>query len=150
MKMNPELEKARQQMLPGVITQSGFLGTDPRPLGDIIEADEEAMALAGLSYEEVAERLSHLLTEGLKGLGEPITVDNIWLVRVNDARGKLACPFHDGIQGKTAVSVVRTCSNTELMFSELSLHLFRDHHFHQGKGSPFRLDVETIQQVLAL
>ena len=53
MKMTPELRKAQANMAPGVISASGFLGHDTRPIADIIEADEEAMAAAGISFEPV-------------------------------------------------------------------------------------------------
>ncbi len=39
MKMTPELRRAQDNMAPGVISASGFLGHDTRPIADIIEAD---------------------------------------------------------------------------------------------------------------
>ena len=97
MKMSPLFTKAQNNMQPGVITSAGFFGTDTRNLVDIIEADEEHVAALGLEFDEFVPVLRHLMEEGRKGLGEPVTVDDDWIVAVYEARGHLASPFEDGI-----------------------------------------------------
>ncbi len=148
MKMSPQYIKAQANMQPGVITSSGFLGEDERPISDIIEHDEETMRKLGLDFEETAAAMRRLLAEGLKGLGEPTTVDGVWRVQVNDARGFLACPFEDGIFRKTNVAVERVSTGKLLLYSDLSLHLFEKHHFLQGRGSPFRIEPEVLKEVI--
>ncbi len=151
MKMTPEFQKAQANMQPGVITSDGFLGDETRPIIEIITADEERMAQLGIDFDEAAERMRHLLEEGRKGLGEPITVDGKWIVRVDEARGFLASPFEDGIFRKVnAVVNKKDGSDEQLLISELSLHLFEKYHFCQGKGSAFRLDPDKLKRVLDL
>ncbi|MCX7788955.1 MAG: hypothetical protein N2442_14795 [Spirochaetes bacterium] len=148
MKMSPELKRAQENMQPGVITSAGFLGEDTRNLVDIIEQDEETLQKLGIDIDEASGFLHHLLEEGRKGLGEPITVKGIYQVQVTEARGFLACPFEDGIFRKTNAEVTHLPSGTYFLFSELSLHLFEKHHFLQGLGSPFRIDPFILKKLL--
>lgn len=151
MKMSPEEKKAWENMKPGVITSQGFLGDqDDHPLNDMIESDREAMASITLDINQVAEKLYYLLEEGRKGLGEPITIDNTWIVRADETRGFLACPFEDGIYNKTNLEIENRKTGKKILCSELSIHLLKDHHFLQGKGSPFRLSPFSLKEVLEL
>lgn len=150
--MSPEYQKAQANMQPGVITSDGFLGDDNRGILDIISADEAAVDQLGMDFDTIVERMRHLMNEGRKGLGEPVTVDDTWIVQVYEARGFLASPFEDGIYRKVNAQVQRSdkaASDTEkLLFSELSLHLVEKYHFLQGKGSSFRLEPSAIKAVL--
>ncbi len=148
MKMSPNMRKAQENMAPGVITADGFLGDDKRPLQDIINEDEEHMRYHGLDIDETVLILKDLMEEGRNGLGEPITVDGKWLVQTTEARGHLACPFEDGIQRKITTVIKNLKNGTTIMVSALSLHLMQKHHFLEGKGSPFRLEPDTIVKVL--
>jgi hypothetical protein len=151
MKMSPEFAKAQANMQPGVITSDGFLGDDERPIVDIIAADESAAGQLGLDFDEIVERMRHLMNEGRKGLGEPVTVDGSWIVQVYEARGFLASPFEDGIYRKVNAQVRLSDSaegGKQLLFSELSLHLVEKYHFLQGTGSSFRLEPSQIKAVL--
>ncbi len=147
MKMLYDDKNAAERMKPGVITSGGFLGTDIRPLADIIQADEEMFQALGLDFEAVADALTRLEREGARGLGEPITVDSVWLVKSDEARGKFPCPYGDGLFHKNAVSVERGADR--IVYSDLSVHLLRAHHFCQGEGSPFRLDPVAVKRILA-
>ncbi len=152
MKMSPEYVKAQANMQAGVITSDGFLGDDHRNITDIIEQDEELMTSVGLDWDEVVSRMRHLMKEGRKGLGEPVTVEGKWIVQVSEARGFLASPFEDGIYRKVNAEVQLATegkpTGDRLYFSELSLHLLEKHHFLQGHGSPFRLEPVVIRKVL--
>ncbi len=141
MKRTPELLEVIKNMKPGAITADGFLGEDHLELSDIINRDECEMRALKLDFEDVASFIERLIKEGEKGLGEPITVDNRWLVQVFEAKGSLPCPFgHKGLFRKSTVEITCKKSNESILISELSLHLLREHHFLQGKGSPFRLE----------
>ena len=154
MKMSPEYTKAQTNMQPGEITQDGFLGEDERPLVDIIAADEQEMAHQGITFEAAAARMRYLMEEGRKGLEEPVTVDDTWIVRVSEARGFLASPFEDGIFRKVNCQVQLAPGGEpaggEILFSELSLHLFDKYHFLEGRGSSFRNEPAQLKKVLKL
>lgn len=152
MKMSPEFSKAQANMQPGVITSTGFLGTDHRNIVDIIESDEEHFVALSIDIDESVATLRHLMEEGRKGLGEPVTVDKKWIVTVYEARGHLASPFEDGIFRKINALVELLENGTQtgktLLVSDLSLHLMEKYHFLQGAGSAFRMEPETIKVIL--
>lgn len=154
MKMSPEYTKAQENMQPGVITSDGFLGDDTRNIVDIIEADEEEFSRLGLDFDDVVSRLRRLLEEGRRGLGEPVTVDDTWIVTTSEARGHLASPFEDGIYRKVNAQIQHAPggkpTGDTLLVSDLSLHLIEKNHFLQGKGAPFRIEPEMIKTVLEL
>jgi hypothetical protein len=148
MKMTPEFARAQGNMEPGVITADGFLGDDRRPIVDIVSDDEAHMERLHLNFDEVAGLMYHLLEEGRKGLGEPVTVDQ-WIVQVYEARGHLASPFEDGIFRKVNAQVTLVADDRPALFySALSLHLLEKYHFLQGHGSSFRLEPAQIKRVL--
>ncbi|MCG8570037.1 MAG: hypothetical protein MJB14_07830 [Spirochaetes bacterium] len=151
MKMSPFFKKAMENMKPGTITKTGFLGDDKRPLIDIIEEDEELLEKLKLNIPQLTERMKYFLEEGEKGLGEPITVDNKYLVQVYEARGKLPSPFEDdGLFRKINVTVENLELKKTIIYSELSLHLIEKFHFFQGKGSTYRLDPKLLKEVLEI
>lgn len=150
MKISPEQKKVSDKMQPGIITQSGFLGDDTRLLPEIIQHDEERMEYLKLDWDLVTKRLKYFLEEGKKGLGEAITVDEKWLVKVDEPRGFLPCPYADGLHRKTTITLKHKSSNHSILYTSLTLHLLKDHHFLQGKGSFFRIEPDVIKEVLEL
>lgn len=154
MKMTEELKKAQANMKAGVLTLEGFLGYDHRDLATIIQQDEEEMSRLNLSWEVVSAKMRELLVRGGEGLGEPITLDNLWLVHVDETRGTMPSPWTgDGIYHKVNCEVRRLNKEGKpegkiLLYNELSLHLFEKYHFLQGRGSHFRLEPADIKTVL--
>jgi len=148
MKMTPELKKASENMAPGIITAEGFLGSDPRSLSTIIDEDAQLLSRLGLEPVEVADKLRYFMEEGRRGLGEPVTVDNDWLVKTDEARGFLACPWEDGIFRKVNVTVEKKNSGEKLFYTDLSVHLLEIHGFLEGRGAPFRMNPESIKKIL--
>ena len=148
MKMTQAMHKAQDNMKAGVITAEGFLGDEKISIRDMIARDEGEMVKAGLDYVETAEKLSYFLKEGKNGLGEPVTVDENWLVQVVDPRGQLACPFEDGIYHKATAEIILKATGEKFIVTDLSIHLFLEHHFIEGIGSQFRLDPHVVKRVL--
>jgi len=148
MRMGIDDREAAERMRPGAISAQGFLGTDGRALADIIEADEQAARALGLDWDEAADALERLARSGEAGLGEAVEIEGTYLVRSDESRGKLPCPWRDGLFHKNAVSVENLDSGQKVAYSELSIHLLRKHHFCQGEGSPFRLDPAALGRLL--
>lgn len=150
MKMTPELKKAQQNMDPGIITAEGFMGSDRRSLSTIIDEDGQIMRRLEIDPGEIGDKLRHFMDEGRKGLGEPVTVDVEWLVKTDEARGHLPCPWEDGIFRKINVTIERKDTGEKLFFTDLSIHLLEAHGFLEGRGSSFRLNLESVKHVLKL
>lgn len=148
MKMTPELKKAAENMAPGVISAEGFMGSDRRSLSVLIDEDARQLRRLELDPGEVVKRLRFLMEEGRKGLGEPVTVDTHWLVKTDEARGRLGCPWEDGIFRKINVTVQHKDSGESIRYTDLSLHLLEAHGFLEGRGSVFRLEPVQLKKVL--
>lgn len=146
------LHKAEANLEPGVLTVDGFLGGDTRPLLRILRDDALEFAALGLDWAWVAQRLEQLMEQGSLGLGEPTTVEGKFLVRVAETRGLFPCPWEDGLWRKRSATVERVRGGigegSVIIFSDLSIHLLKEHHFLQGRGSPFRIEPRALKEVL--
>ena len=150
MKMTPELKAAQANMAPGIITAEGFLGNDRRTLSTIIDEDVQIMRHLKLDVGELVGYLNYFMEQGRKGLGEPVSIDDEWIVQTQEARGHLACPWEDGICRKINVSVTRKDTGEKIFYTDLSVHLLEKHGFLEGRGSSFRLNVEAIKHIFKL
>ena len=151
MKQSAELDHIQQQMRPGVITREGFLGTDPRHLGDILIADNATVNRLGVTHKAIATRMQELRDHAARGLGEFISVPPHFEVRVDGVRGKLPSPFGpEGLFPKTNTTVRNTALDKEIIFTDLQIHLIANHGFYQGRGGTYRLDPELLVALLEI
>jgi len=150
MKMTPELKKAMGNMGPGIITAEGFLGSDKRTLSTIIDDDAQLMRRLNIDPPVLAAKMRHFMDEGRKGLGEPVTVDGDWIVKTDEARGYLACPWEDGIFRKVNVTIELKATGETLFYTDLLVHMVEEHGFFEGHGSSFRLDLTAAKRVLKI
>ena len=151
MKESPFYQQARNNMAPGIICSNGMLGSDRRPLAEIIEADAAALKRLKVSCAIIASTMTEFLTAGNKGLGEFITFRDHFEVRVNSVRGFLRCPFGErGMIRKENVTVRNLLLDREISFSALSIHLIAEHGFFQGRGAPFRLEPADVDRILEI
>jgi hypothetical protein len=136
-------------MRPGVITRDGFLGSDRRNLIDMLIEDEAEVKRRSLEHREIAHRMIELRDAGMRGLGEFISVEPHFEVRVDSVRGKLPCPFGDpGVFPKTNVTVRNLRLAREIDYTDLHIHLVLAHGFYEGRGSPFRLEPVDLVEIL--
>jgi hypothetical protein len=151
MKQTPCMAHIQEQMRPGVITQSGFLGTDSRSLPEILEADDATVRRMGVTHAQIAARMRTLRDAGVKSLGLATAVAPHFEVQVDDIRGVLPCPFlHSGMSAKTTTTVANTAIRRSVVYSDLSIHLIEEHGFYEGIDADFRLDPEALAAVLEI
>jgi hypothetical protein len=149
MKQSPEYDAIQRQMLPGVITLSGFLGSDTRPLIDILIEDEGTVLRADTTHQAIAEKMQYFRDAGIGGLGEFMHLDDRFDVRVDSVRGKLPSPFGGpGMYEKVNTTVVNKALGKEITYTDLHIHFVKDHGFYEGKGSLFRLEPTDLIEIL--
>jgi hypothetical protein len=151
MKQTPQMKAIQEAMRPGAIARDGFLGSDTRAPGDIIEADAAAVRRLGLTHGGIARRMRELEAAGGKGLGRPTHVPPHFEVTVDSVRGKLPCPFgHQGMYGKTTVTVKNLATSRQIMYTDLGIHMIEEHGFYEGIGAAFRCDPSELAAVLGI
>lgn len=149
MKQSPQTKQIVQNMQPGVITLEGFLGTDRRDLQEILEDDNGIVKRMHLTHQRIAHRMNEFRQRGEKGLGEFISIEPHFEVRVDTVRGKLPCPFlHPGIYRKANTTVRNTKLGREITYTDLHIHMIEAHGFYEGKGSQFRLEPKELAEIL--
>jgi len=151
MKQTPQMQKIQDNMRPGVITLDGFLGNDSRNLIDILVEDDADVKRLGYTHKTVAMRMVELRDAGKRGLGEFVSVEPHFEVRVDSVRGKLPCPFGDpGVFPKVNTTVRNLELDREITFTDLNIHFILAHGFYEGRGSNFRLNPGEVIKILEI
>lgn len=149
-KQSPILDEVEKEMRR--IGAGNFLWWDSRKLLEILNEDRGRVNALGLTHEIIADRLEDISMMAKQALGDSITIENRYEVRAEEPRGRIPCPWkHSGglfPKGQIVLNDPRT--GEHLVWTDLSIHLIRAHGFYQGKGSPYRLDPETLKRVLNL
>lgn len=146
-KQSPHLDLVEREMRR--IGMGTFLGSDPRRLAEILDDDHEVVSALGLTNEQIASRLEEITHTAKENLGERLTVEDRYEVLAEEHRGMIPCPWEhpQGLFFKSYVELRDKKSGETLIWSDLSIHLIREHGFFQGKGSPFRLEPTVLKQV---
>lgn len=151
MKQDDFYNKVQKRMQKGILVKDGFLGSDKRNLIDIIDEDNQVVKRLNLTNEIIANKMLEFKEIGLKGLGDFIVHNDYFEIKVEIYRGKLPCPFGEkGIYQKSEIIVKNNKINESIVYTDLSIHLIKEHGFYQGIGSPYRLDPEKIVRVLEI
>ena len=151
MKQTVQMKQAQERMRPGIITRDGFLGSDSRNLIDILVDDDAAVKRTSATHQAVAARMIELREAGMRGLGDYISVEPHFEVRVDSVRGRLPCPFGDpGVFPKTNIFVRNVEKKREITYTDMHIHMIGSHGFYEGKGSPFRLEPKDLMEVLEI
>ena len=149
MKETPQEKLIYDNFTPGKITKEGFLGDDTRHIHDIIAADMHTLDQLGVTQEQIADRLQYFIEEGKKGLESVVDLGD-FTTQVIWSRGMLPSPFADPkkLYHKIIATVVNKQLQKTIRYTQLNVHLIRDHGFFEGKTSVFRLEPAEVVQVL--
>lgn len=150
MKPTPEETARRKNFEPGILSKDGFLGDDSRHIHDIIEDDLRTLARFGIDRETLANRLQGFIEEGKKSMELPIDT-GVFIVKVQWQRGMIPCPFGErGLQHKIIVYVTNKTLGKTICYSQLNVHMIREHGFFEGRGGVFRIEPEELIAFLEL
>lgn len=148
-KQAPALARIEETMRT-LSTAGAFLGQDRRRLVEILEGDRQEIQALGLTHAEVAQRLEALSAPAARALGDSVVVEGRYEVRLEEARGVMPCPWGHagGLFRKNRYLLRDLEGGVRLIWSDLSIHMIRDHGFYQGAGSPYRLEPREIVHTL--
>ena len=151
MKRDSDDRAVAERMAPGALSREGFLGSDQRPLADIIRADRAEAERLGVTCELLAERLRRILDAAVAALGAPVQVAPHLTTVHREAMGRIPCPVSGcGLFPKGEAEVTDTATGERILLSPLSVHLLREHGFCQGRGSRYRLEPAALIRLLGL
>ena len=149
MKQTPDQARILARMAPGVLCREGFLGTDTRPLPEILDADNAAVDRLGTTHEALADALGDVLDKAKAGLGREVRVGGQLLAVWHEAMGRIPSPWPGaGTFPKGEVELTDTATGETLRVTPLSVHLIRRHGFYQGRGCRYRLDPAQLRRIL--
>lgn len=149
MKKSPQQQKLEQLLQSSKFSACGFMGHDTRSLWEIVDEDAATIARTGRTMEDIAARMKELTDAGVRGLGDWVAASETLKVMVDDNRGMIPCPWPHHVRCLKRITTVRSAvADTEVRWSDLSIHLIREHGFFQGKGSPYRLEPAMLIEII--
>ncbi|MBI9021099.1 MAG: hypothetical protein JEZ10_07585 [Verrucomicrobia bacterium] len=146
MKENPAEQPIRDRLEPGALSVDGFLGTDKRPIADIIAADTGTVEAEGFTVEQLGDFLEKLHVTADEGWESRVPMyDGKISVRSDETLGQIPCPFACGAHcHKAEIAVKDPDGNDLLRFTPLDAHLIAAHGFFEGKGAHYRIEPKTL------
>jgi len=151
MKRTPELQRVLDRMRSGVLSREGFLGADPRPIEEILDADRSAANALGLTSGELAAALRRVFERATQALGTPVPLGGGLVAVHREAMGRIPCPWGGcGTFPKGEVELADTATGETLLLTALGIHMVAAHGFHGGRGTRYRLDPAALARLLRL
>jgi hypothetical protein len=148
MKRSPELQAVVDRMAPGVLSLEGFLGPDPRPLEEILDADDSAVVALGTTHAELAARLEACLETSRAGVESTVTVGGGLTADYAERMGRIPCPWGRCATFQKGEVTLRDASTGKAVrFSALSIHLIAEHGFYGGRGSRYRVEPADLRRL---
>jgi hypothetical protein len=157
--LQPDIGQIEARMRPGALSVRGFLGPN-ESLRTVMEADFRALENARITFEALAVSLEALIAAASDSSTKEAVVGTHH-VRVQQYLGFQICPWspdpqHMQCMGRGVhfssldwrVENLRTCQVLE--GPGLIVHLMHDHHFCEGRESPYRVDPLALAGLLGL
>ncbi len=149
MKQSPNMRDLEFMLRSSRIVAGGFLGTDSRPLEEIVDADLVSLAHLGYTVAQVAGRMQELTALAIPQLGNPVAVGGNLTVASQDYMGRIICPWpHPMRLAKRLTTARRVDTDQSVRWTDLNIHMIAEHSFFEGKGSAFRVEPAQLIKVI--
>ncbi|MBN2281040.1 MAG: hypothetical protein JXQ65_10705 [Candidatus Marinimicrobia bacterium] len=141
MKKAPDYEKLKHRLESSKFSGSGFLGTDERPVDEIIADDLHQMEINQIDKDDLVDLLKIYYQKIRVEIGRRVRfTDNIY-GEYHESMGRIPSPFiGDGVFEKGEAVIVNEKTGETFVITALAINLIEKHDFFQGKGSRYRLD----------
>ena len=149
MKESPQSKKLEALLKSSKLVAGGFMGNDNRSVSEIIDADKNELSRLGYTSEQIAGRMQQITNTAKTGLETWVKIDDNLQAKTDEARGFLPCPWPHAGRFVKRITIVRRINTSEtIQWSDLNIHLIREHCFFQGKGSPFRIEPKELIEMI--
>ena len=149
MKQSLDMIKLDEVLRSSRLVDGGFMGDDHRAVTEVIDADAALLSKADVSLKRLAGRMQEITDMAIKGLGTQIVIDQRLSAKVDEAKGAVVCPWpHTANFAKRVTTVTQRDTGKSIRWSDLSIHMIREHGFFEGIGSSFRLEPNELIEIL--
>ena len=101
------------------------------------------------TIKQIADRMHQITEKAIPALGNPVDIDGKLQARVDEAKGRLVCPWpHPGQFDKRVTIVKQIQTGQSIQWSDLNIHLIEEHGFFEGKGSAFRIEPDELMKII--
>ena len=151
MQETPEDKALEARLGASKFSGEGFLGTDHRPVDEIVADDLRALLQLGVPVGRLLAALRAVFDQAQAAFGGEIDVRPGVTAVAHESMGRIPSPFHgDGVFEKGDVVLTDTASGEQIVLTPLGLALVEKHHFFQGRGSRYRIDPARAARMLGL
>jgi hypothetical protein len=145
MKETTDKDKLDSILRSSRIVAGGFMGDDGRDVSEIIKTDTAAVAQMGYTLKQIAVRMQEITDQAKAALGGEVTVSGDLRAFVDEAKGKIVCPWpHPESFDKRLTTVSSDDLQDEIVWSDLHIHLIGEHGFFEGIDSSMRIEPELL------
>lgn len=150
MKETPDDKALEDRLGASKFSGEGFLGTDHRPVDEIVAADLHALAQLGVSKEALLAALRDAYEKARAALGGEVEIRPGVTAVAHESMGRIPSPFRgDGVFEKGDV-VLTAAAGEQLVLTALGLAMIEKHGFFQGRGSRYRVEPARAAALLGL
>jgi hypothetical protein len=151
MKQSPFEKDLTLNLNPSKFSAQGFLGTDTRPVDEIVNEDMAVLERHRVSKEMLVQALSEVYEMAQKVFGAEVLIRTGVTAVFHESMGRVPSPFQgDGVFEKGEVVLKDLQGGEGIIITRLGIHLIEKHGFFQGKGSPYRIDPAAAMSLLQL
>ena len=151
MQETPQDKSLEERMGASKFSGEGFLGTDHRPVDEIIADDLRTLERLGIPPEALLAALRRAFEQARAALGGEVEIRHGVTACAHESMGRIPSPFRgDGVFEKGDVVLTEAASGRRIVLTSLGLALIEKHGFFQGRGSRYRIDPAEAAALLGL
>lgn len=151
MKQSPREQELMRNLGPSRFSSQGFLGSDPRPVDEIVSEDLASLEQNQVSREALVAALTEAYNKAKEAFGAEVLIRPGLTAVFHESMGRVPSPFQgDGVfeKGQTLVEDVE--GGHRIIITRLGIHLIEKHGFFQGRGSPYRIEPHRAMEMFRL
>lgn len=151
MQETPQDKDLEARMGASKFSGEGFLGTDHRPVDEIVADDLRTLERLGLPPEKLLATLRDAFDLARAAMGGEVEIRPGVVAFAHESMGRIPSPFRgDGVFEKGDVVVADSATGRQIVLTSLGLALIEKHSFFQGRGSRYRIDPAQAAALLGL
>ncbi len=151
MKQSPPEKELMRNLGSSKFSAEGFLGSDSRPVDEIVSEDSRSLEKNLVAKEALVEALQNAYETAKEAFGAKVEVRSGVTAVFYESMGRIPSPFQaDGVFEKGEAVVKDEESGHAIVITSLGIHLIEKYRFFQGKGSRYRIDPDVAVKIFHL